>query len=107
MVFKLTKAETVARDRLVADLRTARENAERAISTYNDALQAVRDFVEQRATAWRDQHNGRSQRWQRSDAGSVADAFISEWEGYQPEDAEPPEPEVIEEFDALPSSAGR
>jgi hypothetical protein len=107
MVFKLTKAETVTRDKLVADLRTAREHAERTISAYNVALQAARDFVAQHATAWRDQHDRRSQRWQRSDAGSVADAFISEWEGYQPEDAEPPEPEVIEEFDALPNSAGR
>jgi hypothetical protein len=60
MVFKLTKAETVARDRLVADLRAAHEHAERTISAYNVALQAVRDFVEQRATAWRGQHDKRN-----------------------------------------------
>lgn len=106
MAFKLTKAETVTRDRLTADLRAAREHAERAIGAYNDALQSARDFVEQHATGWREQHDRRSERWQRSGAGSVADAFIGEWEGYQPDDAEAPEPNVIDEFDALPNAAG-
>jgi hypothetical protein len=106
MAFKLTKAETVTRDNLAADLRAAREQVERTVSAYNDALQAARVFAEQRAATWREQHDGRSERWQRSNAGSVVDAFIDEWEGYQPDDAEPPELDVIDQFEALPNAAG-
>jgi hypothetical protein len=106
MAFKLTKAETVTRERLAADLRSAREQVERIIGAYNDALQAARVFAEQRAAIWREQHDRRSERWQRSNAGSVVDAFIDEWEGYQPDDAEAPEPDAIDEFDVLPSAAG-
>jgi hypothetical protein len=106
MAFKLTKAETVMRDRLAADLRLAHEQVERTIGAYNDALQATRDFAEQRAAAWRGQHDGRSERWQRSDAGSVADAFTDEWESYQPDAAEAPEPDAIDEFETLPKAAG-
>lgn len=106
MAFKLTKMETAMRDRLAADLRVAHEQVERTIGAYNDALQAARDFAEQRAAAWREQHDGRSERWQRSGAGSVIDAFIDEWEGYQPDDAEPPELDAIDQFEALPNAAG-
>jgi hypothetical protein len=106
MAFKLTKAETVMRDRLAADLRVAHELVERTVSAYNDALKAARDFAEQRAAAWRDQHDGRSERWQRSGLGSVVDAFIDEWEGYQPDDAEVPQPDAIDEFEVLPKAAG-
>jgi hypothetical protein len=103
MAFKLTKAETMARDRLASDLRVAHEQVERTVRAYNDALRAARDFAEQRAAAWRERHDGRSKRWQRSNTGSVVDAFINEWEDYQPDDAEPPEPDAIEEFEALPN----
>jgi hypothetical protein len=106
MAFKLTKAETVMRDRLAANLRVAREHVERTIGAYNDALQAARDFAEQRAVAWREQYDGRSERWQRTNAGSVVDAFVDEWEGYQPDDAEAPDPAAIDEFEALPNAAG-
>ena len=106
MAFKLTKAETVTRDSLAADLRAAREQVDRTISTYNDALEAARVFAEQRAATWREQHDGRSERWRRSNAGSVVDAFIDEWEGYQPDDAEAPEPDAIDEFEALPNAVG-
>jgi hypothetical protein len=37
MAFKLTKAETVTRDKLAADLRVAHEQVERTIRAYNDA----------------------------------------------------------------------
>ena len=106
MAFKLTKAETLTRDKLAADLRLAHEQVERTIRAYNDALRAARDFAEQRAAAWREQHDGRSERWQRSNTGSVVDAFIDEWEDYQPDDAEPPEPDAIDEFEALPNARG-
>jgi hypothetical protein len=106
MAFKLTKAETVTRDKLAADLRVAHEQVERTIRAYNDALRAARDFAEQRAAAWREQHDGRSERWQRSNTGSVVDAFIDEWEDYQPDDAEPPELDAIDEFEALPNARG-
>ena len=106
MAFKLTKAETVMRDRLAANLRVGHEQVEQTIGAYNDALQAARNFAEQRAAAWREQHGGRSDRWQRSDAGSVVDAFIDEWEGYQPDDAAVPEPDAVDEFEALPNAAG-
>ena len=106
MAFKLTKAETVTRGKLAADLRVAHEQVERTIRAYNDALRAARDFAEQRAGAWREQHDGRSERWQRSSTGSVVDAFIDEWEYYQPDDAEPPEPDAIDEFEALPNAGG-
>jgi len=105
MAFKLTKAETVTRDSLAADLRAARELVERTIGAYNEALQAARVFAEQRAATWREQHDRRSERWQRSNAGSVVDAFIDEWEGYQPDDAEPPELDAIDQFE-LPNAAG-
>ncbi len=107
MAFKLTKAETVTRDRLAANLRAEHEQVEQTIGAYNDALQAARNFSEQRAAAWREQHDGRSERWQRSDAGSVVDAFIDEWEGYQPDDAAVPEPDAVDQFEALPNATGR
>jgi hypothetical protein len=106
MAFKLTKTEIVTRDRLAANLRAAREQVERTIGAYNDALQAARCFAEQRAATWREHHDRRSERWQRSNAGSVVDGFIDEWEGYQPDDAEPPEPDAIDQFEALPNAAG-
>jgi hypothetical protein len=106
MAFKLTKAEIVTRDSLAADLRAAHEQAERTIGAYNEALQAARVFAEQRAATWREQHDRRSERWQRSNAGSVVDAFIDEWESYQPDDAEPPELDAIDQFEALPNAAG-
>ena|ERR1700760_3674509 len=106
MAFKLTKAEIVARNKLAADLRLAHEQVERMIRAYNDALQAARNFAEQRAASWREQYDGRSERWQRSNMGSVVDAFIDEWEGYQPDDAAAPEPDAIDEFEALPKTTG-
>ena len=106
MAFKLTKAETAMRDRLAADLRVAHEQAERTIGAYNDALQAARDFSEQRTAAWREQYDKRSERWQRTNAGSVVEAFIDEWEGYQPDDTEPPELDAMDQFEALPSAVG-
>ena len=102
MAFKLTKAETVTRDSLAADLRAARVQVERTVGAYNDVLKAARVFAEQRAATWR----GRSERWQRSNAGSVVDAFIDEWESYQPDDAEAPELDAIDQFEALPNAAG-
>src|SRR5690242_1366752 len=94
MAFKPTKAETVTRDKLAADLRVAHEQVERTIRAYNDALRAAGDFAEQRAAAWREQHDGRSERWQRSNTGSVVDAFIDDACGYVA-DIAPPQVEFL------------
>lgn len=116
-MFKLTKAELAQRADLVAalsiasgvltdaidefnaSLAAAREKLESIVNDYNETLSKARDFAEDIAQSRRDEWNDKSERWQESEAGQNANAFVDEWEGIELDDIEIEFPEPIEEPD--------
>jgi hypothetical protein len=88
---KLTTAELTARDAHIEALNTAHAAMVEAIRAYNAALAAAATFAETIATERREEWDGRSERWQDSDAGQNAATFVEEWEGFEAEEIEEPE----------------
>jgi hypothetical protein len=88
---KLTTAELTARDAHIEALNTAHAAMVEAIRAYNAALAAAATFAETIATERREEWDGRSERWQDSDAGQNAATFVEDWEGFEAEEIEEPE----------------
>ena len=57
------------------------------IHRYNDALAEVRTLAE-RVSGWRSVYDDRSARWQESDPGQAALAFVEAWENCAPDDVD-------------------
>ena len=79
---KLTNAELTARDAHIEALNTAHAAMLEAIRAYNAALSAATSFAETISTERREEWDGRSERWQESDAGQNAVTLVEEWEGF-------------------------
>ena len=79
---KLTNAELTARDAHIEALNTAHAAMLEAIRAYNAALSAATSFAETISTERREEWDGRSERWQESDAGQNASTLVEEWEGF-------------------------
>lgn len=97
---KLTTAETNARDAHIEALNTAHAAMVEAIRAYNAALAVAATFAEKIATERREEWDGRSERWQESDAGQNAATFVEEWEGFETEEIDEPE-NAADELEAL------
>lgn len=50
------------------------------IELHNKNVQKAHDFVTDRAEEFREEWDGRTERWQESDAGQAAESFVSDWE---------------------------
>ncbi len=98
---RLSKAQERRREELVAELAAAAKSVEDhfalllnvtlpavcgpvnvSIGRYNAALLKASAFAEEVSSELRDDFDGKSERWQESDAGREAEDFISEWEGF-------------------------
>jgi hypothetical protein len=104
VAFKLTKAELDERNQLAQAARAALDRAQLAIADYDAAVTACFQFARTRAGHWREQHEERSARWQRGRRGEIADAFIQQWEDFQPDETDQPDDSTITEFEALPET---
>jgi hypothetical protein len=104
LAFKLTKAELAERNQLAQAARAALDRAQVAIADYDAAVTACFQFARTRAGHWREQHDERSARWQRGRRGEIADAFIQQWEDFQPDETDPPDDSTIVEFEELPKT---
>ena len=97
---KLTTAELTARDAHIETLNTAHAAMVEAIRAYNAALSGAATFAETIATERREEWDGRSERWQESDAGQNAATFVEEWESFESEEIDEPE-NAADELEAL------
>ena len=104
LALKLTKAELAERNELAHAARTALDRAQVALTDYDAAVTACFQFARTRAGHWREQHDKRSARWQRGRRGEMADAFIQQWEDFQPDETDQPDDSTIAEFEALPET---
>lgn len=128
MAWKLTKEEAARRDEVTNAAGAARDALNAALDAYNEKVAAAfaelktatdaynescasaRDFAEAVATRLRDEHFAKSERWQESEKGQAADAFVSAWEDFAAADFEPEEPlemegpdeELAEQLNELP-----
>lgn len=94
----------------VANIGIAEAALGRAIRRHNDAVAAARQFVAAVAEDLRDQYDGKSEKWQESEAGQAADAMVTEWEDAALEDVAPvrvllPDPPHFEEGLNLPEES--
>jgi hypothetical protein len=105
--FKLTKAELAERNRLAQAARAALDRAQVAVADYDAAVTACLQFARTIAGRWREQHDERSARWQRGRRGETVDAFIQQWEDFQPDETDQPDDSTIAEFEALPETVER
>lgn len=90
MSIKLTKTEISDRDSFVQDLRTHLEKLSDLLEKQEDITQhaalcsvvidEVESFRDDVATRLREEFDDKSEKWQDSDAGQDAGAFIDEWE---------------------------
>lgn len=94
----------------------AKAAIERAVAAYNEVLAEAREFAEQAASDMDSYASERSEKWQESDKGSDYASWKDEWEGFSPDDVEPPsivtpdlEPPDMshaEDLEALPDEPG-
>lgn len=61
---------------------------ESCIAVHNETVEKASAFVESVAEEFRDQYDERSERWQESEAGQAALAFVEEWENADVETVE-------------------
>lgn len=92
MAFKLSKKEKNDKADLIerlgekhATIESAAaskdlDDTNSAIDAYNEVLDEANAFVEEIANRLRDEYDGKSEKWQESEAGTDALAFISDWE---------------------------
>lgn len=99
---KHIEALTVADNRLIealdvynAAVRDAYAKLAERIEEFNGHAQAAKSFCEDIANERREEFDNRSDKWRESDAGSEAEAWISEWEGIELDDVSVDEPEDI------------
>ena len=59
-----------------------------AIDAYNAARDAAQSWVDDQRTAWREEYDNKSEKWQEGDRASEVDSFISEWENLDLEEVE-------------------
>jgi chromosome segregation ATPase len=82
---KLEAAVSVVNERL-ASLRDLIDNAkgeiEDAVSSYNEIVRGASEFARDIAAEMEEEYEDRSERWQESEKGQLARAFVSEWEGF-------------------------
>lgn len=111
----LEKAAGVVAD-CHAHLNAALEEAVRplndAIRAYNDVVALARAFVDDIADEFRSEYDGKSERWQESDRGQTASAFVEAWQNVDLDEVakieivEPDEPELhADALNALPEEA--
>lgn len=106
MAFKLTKAQEIERTKLISDASDAldelnqsivqfnhvvgeqRSIVESLLSTYNEALLAMKAYAEERGQAWQAEFDEKSEGWQDGDRGEAVKGLISEWEEFDIEELE-------------------
>jgi hypothetical protein len=76
-----------------------------ALDSYNEAIEAARNFVNGIAEPAREEYDNKSEKWQESEKGVEAGRWISEWEEINLEDADIDLPEPLEEIDPLELAA--
>jgi len=129
MAFKLTKAESAEREQVLQQLNDAWTAYEDELSKAKEAIQAVYDSLnaklgdyrtaieeatrvsEEIGNRLREEWDGKSEKWQESDAGTSANEMVEQWENAQfdeVEDLDPPDIEEvnndrIETFEGLPT----
>ncbi len=100
MSFKLDKNGVSERDDLIGQLQDKHRQLEEYIETANSRIQEINEelavkvreynevrdevttFVSQRAEDWREEFDGKSEKWQESDVGQDAENHISSWENF-------------------------
>ena len=110
----LNRKEVDEFDHLAASLRKASEDVEaaqakyneamveafapvaQAVADYNEAIAAARDYAEQKASDFRSEYEGRSEKWQESDKGSSLDSLASEWENISLDELEADQPDPLD-----------
>ena len=129
MAFKLTKAESAEREQVLQQLNDAWTAYEDELSKAKEAIQAVYDSLnaklgdyrtaieeatrvsEEIGNRLREEWDGKSEKWQESDAGTSANEMVEQWENAQfdeVEDLTPPDIEDVnsdhcETFEGLPT----
>jgi|SRR6185503_2787035 len=129
MAFKLTKAESAEREQVLQQLNDAWTAYEDELSKAKEAIQAVYDSLnaklgdyrtaieeatrvsEEIGNRLREEWDGKSEKWQESDAGTSANEMVEQWENVQfdeVEDLDPPDIEEVnsdhcETFEGLPT----
>ena len=128
--FRLTREELARRDEITnragaaaaalasavetfnEKVAAAFEELKTAAAEYNEAREAAADFATSVAERLRELHFARSEKWQEGEKGQEADAFVSAWEEFAPEDFEPEEPmeldgpgdELVDALNELPEA---
>jgi hypothetical protein len=130
MAFKLTKKERAEYEVHTADLSEAAAKLYRAVDEYNAAVAEARDALEAPLAAYnaalevagafvagiheasQEAYDDKSERWQESEAGQNAYAWLESWESIdfdpveldEPVELEEPDLRHSDEMDALPTS---
>jgi hypothetical protein len=105
MAFKLTKDEAARKTHIMEALAEARAEIEAAGDRYNEVLEQARAFAQEVAEDRRADWDLKSERWQEGDKGQAADAWISEWENFDSEEAAEPDMDGAADLDNLPDCA--
>lgn len=80
---------TVSYDVRIAEMLAAVDGYNKLVAEHNERLVYARTFVTEIASRFRDDYDERSERWQESEAGQNASAFVEDWENAQLDDVEP------------------
>jgi len=66
------------------------------IDRFNELLKEAKTFCEEVGDKFRETYDGKSEKWQESDAGSAAVDFVTSWEDVSLDDMEHPEAPKLE-----------
>jgi len=95
MAFGLTKKEKTQLTDLLTTLSNKHADLESAVTEYNEALTATKEFVSGKAAKWQDEFDDKSETWQEGDKGSEVSELIAEWENLDFGEAEAVAPDSI------------
>lgn len=88
--FKLSKAQIKQHVELHEELAAAESALESAIEAYNAVLAEAREHCQEIAETAQSEWDEKSERWQESDKGVEAQAWITEWADADLEEVEEP-----------------
>jgi hypothetical protein len=74
-----------------------------ATNSYNEAVRAAAEWVQEATAKWRREYDAKSERWQDGDAGTTVSNWLDEWEGFEPDEFEMSDPLASDELSNLPN----
>jgi translation elongation factor EF-G len=122
MAIKLNKAEQLKMEALKGDIDKIQaqledevndanqkiadivEHLNGFIKAFNEKATELKEYIDEKASDWRNEWDERSEAGQQNERGQVLDEFISEWENSEVEEIPDVTPEEIElEYPEIPS----